>query len=61
MLIIILLISVSLTIAVFFLILFIWSMRSGQYDDTYSPAARMLFDNPESETKKKPDQNQEIK
>lgn len=59
MLIIILLISVSLTIAVVFLILFIWSMRSGQYDDTYSPSARMLFDNTAPSKHPKPDQNQE--
>ena len=59
MLIIILLISVSLTIAVVFLTLFIWSMRSGQYDDTFSPSARMLFDDP-AVRKSKPDQNQEM-
>ena len=44
MTIIILLIFISLAIAVFFLTLFIWSTRSGQYDDTYSPSARMLFE-----------------
>jgi len=44
MTVIILLIFISLTIAVFFLSLFIWSTRSGQYDDTYSPSARMLFE-----------------
>jgi len=27
-----------------FLVAFIWSVRSGQVDDTYSPAVRMLFD-----------------
>ncbi|MDZ7650506.1 MAG: cbb3-type cytochrome oxidase assembly protein CcoS [Cytophagales bacterium] len=35
MLIIILLISISLTIAIFFLVAFVWSMKSGQFDDTY--------------------------
>ena len=44
MLIIILLIFISLTIAVAFLIMFLWCMKSGQYDDTYSPSVRMLFD-----------------
>ena len=59
MLIIILLISISLTIALVFLALFIWSMRSGQYDDTFSPSARILFDdNPLAPGK--PDQNQEM-
>lgn len=40
-----LLISISLTIAVIFLGVFLWSMKSGQYDDTYTPSVRMLFDN----------------
>ena len=42
--IIVLLISISLVIAVGFLISFLWSMKSGQYDDTYSPSVRMLFE-----------------
>lgn len=42
--IIILLIGISLTIALLFLAGFIWSMKSGQYDDTYGPSVRMLFD-----------------
>ncbi|HMV08455.1 MAG TPA: cbb3-type cytochrome oxidase assembly protein CcoS [Cyclobacteriaceae bacterium] len=40
-----LLISISLTIALIFLGVFLWSMKSGQYDDTYTPSVRMLFDN----------------
>jgi len=39
-----LLITVSITIAVTFLGVFIWSIRSGQFDDTTTPAMRMLFD-----------------
>jgi cbb3-type cytochrome oxidase maturation protein len=42
--IIVLLISISLCIAVGFLFSFLWSMKSGQFDDTYSPSVRMLFD-----------------
>ncbi len=42
--IIVLLISISLTIAVLFLLVFYWSLKSGQYDDTYTPSIRMLFD-----------------
>lgn len=38
------LISVSITIAVFFLIAFIKAVKSGQYDDDYTPSVRMLFD-----------------
>ncbi|MBK8983521.1 MAG: cbb3-type cytochrome oxidase assembly protein CcoS [Ignavibacteria bacterium] len=44
---IIILISVSLTVAVIFLIAFIWSVRSGQYEDKYTPSVRMLFDDNE--------------
>jgi cbb3-type cytochrome oxidase maturation protein len=44
MAIIVLLISISLVIASGFLISFLWNMKSGQYDDTYSPSVRMLFD-----------------
>ncbi len=41
-----LLIIISLSIALMFLGIFLWSMRSGQYDDTYTPSVRMLFDEP---------------
>lgn len=40
----ILLILASLTVAIGFLIAFIWSVRSGQYEDDYTPSVRMLFD-----------------
>ncbi|AFK01526.1 cytochrome oxidase maturation protein, cbb3-type [Emticicia oligotrophica DSM 17448] len=29
-----------------FLGAFIWATKDGQYDDTYTPSVRMLFDNP---------------
>lgn len=38
------LISASLLIAIGFLIAFIWSVKSGQYDDDYTPSVRILFD-----------------
>lgn len=41
-----LLLACSIIIALVFLAGFIWSVRSGQYDDTYTPAMRMLFDEP---------------
>lgn len=44
MLIIVMLISISLVLALVFLGLFINGLRSGQYDDTFSPSARVLFD-----------------
>ena len=40
-----LLLGASLTVGLVFLIAFIWSVKSGQMDDTYSPAHKVLFDN----------------
>jgi len=42
---VIILIGASLIVAIGFLIAFIWSIKSGQYDDDYTPSVRMLFDN----------------
>jgi len=39
-----LLIGVSFLVAFLFLILFIWAVKSGQYDDTFTPSIRILFD-----------------
>jgi cbb3-type cytochrome oxidase maturation protein len=41
---IILLITVSLAIAVFFLGAFIWSIHKNQYDDETGASVRILFD-----------------
>ncbi len=38
------LIAASLVIAILFFILFVKSVRSGQYDDVYTPSVRMLFE-----------------
>ncbi len=38
-------ISLSVIIAIGFLFAFIWSVKSGQYEDDYTPSVRMLFDN----------------
>ena len=53
MAIIILLIGISLGIALLFLGIFLWNMKSGQYDDTYTPSVRILFDNKEKESTEK--------
>jgi cbb3-type cytochrome oxidase maturation protein len=45
--IIILLILISLVIAGGFLMAFFWAVRSGQYDDDYTPSVRILFDDEE--------------
>lgn len=39
-----LLICVSIIIAVLFFTAFIKAVKSGQYDDSYTPSVRMLFD-----------------
>jgi len=49
-------IGVSVIVAVFFFILFIKSVKSGQYDDVYTPSVRMLFDD-EIVTEKKKEKN----
>ena len=38
------LLTISIVVAVLFFILFIISVRSGQFDDTYTPSVRMLFE-----------------
>ena len=42
--IIFMLIIVSLIIALGFLAAFIWAIKSGQYDDDYTPSVRILFE-----------------
>lgn len=42
---ILILIGASLIVALAFLGAFIWSIRSGQYEDDYTPSVRMLFEN----------------
>jgi cbb3-type cytochrome oxidase maturation protein len=39
-----LLITISIIVAVLFLGAFIKAVKSGQYDDVYTPSVRMLFD-----------------
>ena len=41
---ILILIITSIVVAIVFLAAFTWAVKSGQYDDTYSPSVRMLFD-----------------
>jgi len=50
---IILLIIIGIVVASGFLAAFLWAVRSGQYDDTISPAVRMLFDDKKSKKNKK--------
>lgn len=38
------LLTISLIVAIIFFIAFIVSIRSGQFDDDYTPSVRMLFE-----------------
>ncbi|GAA4242562.1 cbb3-type cytochrome oxidase assembly protein CcoS [Winogradskyella psychrotolerans] len=38
------LLSVSVVIGVAFFVIFIMAVKSGQYDDDYTPSVRMLFE-----------------
>jgi cbb3-type cytochrome oxidase maturation protein len=49
-----LLISISIIVAICFFLAFIRAVKSGQYDDDYTPSVRMLFDD---ELKTPPDNN----
>lgn len=43
MIIIAILVGISLCIGLIFLSIFFWNVKSGQYDDLYTPSVRMLF------------------
>jgi len=53
----IILIGASLVVAASFLVSFFWAVRSGQYDDDYSPSVRILFDNDKTLTSDKSNSN----
>lgn len=38
------LLAISILVAIGFFIAFIYAVKSGQYDDSYTPSVRMLFD-----------------
>lgn len=42
--IIFMLLAISVLVAIGFFVAFVVSVRSGQYDDTYTPSVRMLFE-----------------
>nr|WP_042287958.1 cbb3-type cytochrome oxidase assembly protein CcoS [Nonlabens ulvanivorans] len=50
------LLAVSVVVALLFFILFIVSVKDGQYDDTYTPSVRMLFDDEVVKTKEENNQ-----
>ena len=38
------LVGFSIAVAAGFLVAFIWAVRTGQYDDKYTPSVRILFE-----------------
>ena len=38
------LLAISVSVALLFFVFFILSVRKGQFDDSYTPSVRMLFD-----------------
>jgi cbb3-type cytochrome oxidase maturation protein len=51
------LITVSSLVAGVFLIAFIWSVKTGQFDDSYTPSVRALFDDTIPDTSKSEQKN----
>lgn len=51
------LIGVSIAVAGTALAAFLWSIRSGQYDDEYTPSVRILFDDMEQKEKNSAENN----
>ena len=47
------LISISIVVAIGFLVAFVLAVKSGQYDDDYAPSVRMLFDDELKKTSNK--------
>jgi cbb3-type cytochrome oxidase maturation protein len=57
------LIGFSLLVAITFLVVFIWAVRSGQFEDQYTPSVRALFEDEirksKSEESSKPDNHEQ--
>jgi cbb3-type cytochrome oxidase maturation protein len=49
---VIILVFVAILMAGAFLGAFIWSVKNGQYEDTYTPSVRILFDDPPAKESK---------
>jgi len=45
------LLSVSILIAIGFLVAFVWSVKKGQYEDVVSPSIRILFEDENNKNK----------
>jgi len=51
------LMAFSLTVSLIFLGAYIWSVKSGQFDDKYTPSVRMLFEDKKTSKKMEPGLN----
>ncbi len=50
-------IFISLILALIFLVLFLTSVKNGQFEDAYTPSVRMLFEDEFNLEKKETDKN----
>ena len=63
------LLAISVSVALLFFTAFIVAVKNGQYDDTYTPAVRMLFEDeiikektqPATTSKKEPQRTDQLK
>jgi cbb3-type cytochrome oxidase maturation protein len=53
MVVIIVLLTISLLVSIFFLLAYLWSVKAGQFDDDYAPAHRIFFDDKTEQSKTK--------
>lgn len=51
-----LLLPLALALAGAFVIVFVWAVRNGQFDDLETPSHRVLFDDSESPSAAEPDE-----
>ena len=57
------LLTISIVVALIFFVAFIVAVRSGQFDDSYTPSVRILFDDElvsEKDSKQKPVTNKKV-
>lgn len=47
------LIGASLLVAIGFLVAYLWAVKSGQFDDKYTPSIRILFEDKNKDQNKK--------
>jgi cbb3-type cytochrome oxidase maturation protein len=54
---VVILIGASLLVALGFLAAYLWAVKSGQYDDKYTPSVRILFDETKPDEKNQNDKS----